>query len=191
MLAFRLIQKAAIILLVLALTGCATQNVNWDYNPDKTLANFKTYAWLEPSEAEQSTGYKTDALIDQRIHNAVNRVLQQRGYRQLVPPNNAQADFLVSYFTSVKTRYEEHQVTTSLGYGYGYWGMGGTTDLQVQDYEEATLVINVVDPKSKKVLWSGSYKARLQDNLSPQERIKRIDEQVAAILTGFPRPPEK
>ena len=188
---FRLIQTTIIVLLAAVLAGCASQNVNWDYDPRQEPGELRTYAWLQSNKEIKEKGYQFDALTDQRVHEAVNQVLHQQGYQQLAPSASDQADFLVNYLTRVKNRREEQQVTTQLGYGFSPWGMGATTDFRVQEYEEGILIIDVIEPDTKKVLWRGAYRSRIRDNQSPQERAEKINQAVAAILQGFPRPPEK
>lgn len=181
-------RPAVILFIAIALGGCASQKVDWDFDPGRPVEGLKSYRWMEKKEDLQKMGYQFDALMDQRVQDAVDRTLKLRGYQRLAPSSSAEADFLVNYLTSTKTRREEHQVTTSFGYGFSPWGLGLSTDTRVQEYEEGTLIIDVIDPATKKVIWRGRSKARIKDNLSPQERTARINEAVSNILEGFPRP---
>lgn len=187
---FRLIQKVIIIFAAMLLAACASQNINWDYDPGKPLTNLKTYAWIKSKQNIKKTRYRFDSLTDQRVHNAANHILQKQGYKQ-VALSDHKADFLVHYMISEKTHIEAQQVATNFGYGSGWRGMGASTDLFVNQYEESTLLINIINPKTKNAIWQGTYTFRHQNGLSPQKRTQRIDHAVTAILKGFPRPPEK
>ena len=173
-------------LLALFLTGCASQNVDWDYNPSHSLSGLKTYAWMDNKELVEKKGYNINSLTDERVHSAVDGILQTKSLKQV--DQAAQADVLVTYDITVKTRREEHQVTTSVGWGYNAWGLGFSNDHYVNDYEEGSLIIDFVDPKTQKVLWRGVSRSRIRNKMTPEERIQQINKGVQQILSGFPRP---
>ncbi len=186
-------KQLSIVLIALVLAGCASQKVDWDYDPGRSLAGLKTYAWLETSEDVKKKGYQLDALMDQRVQDAVDRGLQAKGLRRVKgsASNTAQVDFLVNYMTTVKTRRDEQQITTSFGYGYSPWGVGMNTETRIKDYEEGTLIVDMIDPQTKKLIWRGQYRSRLKEKMTPQERTDRINQSINAILSGFPRPLDK
>ncbi|USE34516.1 DUF4136 domain-containing protein [Endozoicomonas sp. SCSIO W0465] len=187
----RKIPGTVVVLLTVILAGCASRNVDWDYDTERSLTGMTVYRWIEPALDDrvksQKPGYHVEALMDQRVHNAVNSILATRGF-QRVDSDKTDVDFLVNYITSRKTRREERQVTTSFGYGFSPWGLGFSTDSRVQEYEEGSLIIDIIDPETRQVIWRGRSRARIQENLSPEQRTVRINEAVASILEGFPRP---
>ena len=105
--------------------------------------------------------------------------------------SKSDVDVLLNYAVTVKTRRKDQQVTTSIGFGRNSWGVGFSNDHIVTDYDEGSLVVDVIDPKNKKVLWRGVSKSRVQDKMTPEERTKKINTAVAHILAGYPRPPQK
>ncbi len=177
----------AVVILAVVLSGCAFQKLDWDYDTERSLTGLTAYRWIEPTQDSQKLGYQFEALMDQRVHNAVDGVLQTRGF-QRVDSDKTEVDFLVNYIAGQKTRREERQVTTSFGYGFSPWGLGVSTDSRVQEYEEGSLIIDIIDPETKQVVWRGRSRARIQEDLSPEQRTARINEAVAKILEGFPRP---
>ncbi len=83
-----------------------------------------------------------EAGIDQinanRFGDAIKNELTAKGYT--VSEN---ADFGVAILFGKQTKTN----ITSYGYGYGpYWGRyGGTTNIDVSQYDEGTLIIDVID----------------------------------------------
>lgn len=183
----RKLSGSIMVLLTVILAGCASQSVDWDYDTERSLTGMKAYRWIEPTQESQKLGYHFEALMDQRVHNAVDGVLAARGF-QWVDSDKADVDFLVNYIVSQKTRREERQVTTSFGYGFSPWGLGVSTDSRVQEYEEGSLIIDIIDPETRQVVWRGRSVGRIQEGLSPEQRTARINEAVVNILEGFPRP---
>jgi hypothetical protein len=56
----------------------------------------------------------------------------------------------------------------------------------VQPYKEGTLLIDIIDATSKKVVWQASALAEVEPGMTPEERDKRINGVVQAMLAHFP-----
>ena len=76
---------------------------------------------------------------------------------------------------------------TNWGYGYSpegrYWGRGG---FSVYQYEEGTLVLDLIDAKSRDLIWRGAAKADVEVATTPEKRDKLIQAAVHKILENFP-----
>ena len=78
--------------------------------------------------------------------------------------------------------------TTSFGYGYGssmYWhrgygGMGGSSTTRAYTYTKGTLIIDIWDAKSEKLVWRGSATATVKEN--PEKAAKQIDNVVNKMV---------
>ena len=105
-------------------------------------------------------------------------------------------DFLVIYRASIEgkldvTTIDPPMVTPSVYRGVVTtpasafdWYYGGRTF--VSQYEEGTLLLDFVNPKSNQLMWRGSAKATVMENASPEKREARINEGVQKILAQFP-----
>ena len=65
-------------------------------------------------------------------------------------------------------------------------------EAEVREYEEGSLIIDVMDQNEKKVVWRGIGQRRLRGEgapTDPEELQKRADEVAAAVLKDFPPPP--
>ena len=180
-----------VVFLAFMLSGCAAFHVDWDYDPQYPMTTMQTYRWVKPTAAAQKTGYHFSSLMDQRVHHAVDAVLAEKGF-QLVSKEGGKAkvDFLVNYIYQQKTRREERQVTTTFGYGFSPWGVGVSTENRLREYDEGALIIDIIDPETRNVVWRGRAKSRVKEGLSPEQRTARINHGVSKILAGFP-PPKK
>ena len=70
-------------------------------------------------------------------------------------------------------------------YGYRVGGWGGP-QTYVRDYDEGTLLIDVIDPATMQLLWRGSGTGVVDPQASPEKREQRINEAVEQILADFP-----
>jgi hypothetical protein len=53
-------------------------------------------------------------------------------------------------------------------------------------YDEGTLVLEIVEQESQKLIWSGSATDRVNFSLSPEKEEAEINEAVREILKDFP-----
>ena len=60
------------------------------------------------------------------------------------------------------------------------------TDGYVENYDQGTLVLDIVDGRSNELVWRGTAQARIDPSNSPEERQRRINEAVRKILDRFP-----
>ena len=163
-----LLLLAAIVVAMVFAPGCSSISVNQDFNPDFDFANWKTYGFIPIPE---SAGI--DQLSADKLSNAVKRELNAKGYKDSEP-----SDFGVAFHFGKKT------VTDVQSYGYGWWGYGGGVD--VSQYEQGTLIIDLIDMKTNKLEWRGTAQGALPDNPDMQTRTAGIDSAVAQMLAPFP-----
>jgi len=78
---------------------------------------------------------------------------------------------------------------TSYGYGYGpYWGRyGGTANIDVSQYDEGTLIIDVIDMNKKELVWRGTGTGVIDPNATVEERTANINMQLLKYLRSFRR----
>lgn len=168
--------------LVVLATGCAPSvTVKLDYDNEADFASLKTFAWL-PMPVNPGGSIKEalerNSLIDKRIRRAVEAQLGAKGYQ--VNINNP--DFLVTYHIGV----EDKITVTDWGYGYGWRGWGTPSRVDVYQYQQGTLILDVIDSQSKQLMWR-SFAQGAIDPYSPSEkREQRLNEVMARMLTNFP-----
>ncbi len=122
-----------------------------------------------------------------RIHKAIDRKLAAMGY-VLKPDTNT--DFIVNYQTDMRQRLTSDGPTTSFSFGFGsfgnFGGIGIGTGTTIRDEDEATLIINILSGKDKRLLWRGTSSRYVYHYDKPEELTKIINEHVDAILDQFP-----
>ena len=129
-------------------------------------------------------------LVSSRIEAAVDETLAAKGYTKA---SAASADFMVGYHAALEGKVDVQTVDRYYGYGYGGWygryGRGGgavVSNTHVREYNEGTLIIDVVDKSSNELVWRGAAQAEAHQDVSPQERQARVTDAIEAILEDFP-----
>lgn len=179
-------KKVIIGLAVLALSACSSMKNSWDFDPGVNFTQYKTYAWVV--KKTDDAGYHLDGLMDQRVRDAVNTQLSQKGFTKA---DAASADVLINYLTKVDKKINVDTFNTNFGYNPYYgpgWGWGGNMQTQttVREYEVGTLIIDMVDNKTGKLVWRGSVADTIRDKNTPEERVAIINEAITNVMTNYP-----
>jgi hypothetical protein len=157
---------AAIVVAMILAPGCSSISVNQDYDTSFDFSNWKTFGFIPIPE---SAGI--DQLSADKISNAIKTQLNAKGFKDSEP-----ADF------GVALHFGQQTVTDVQSYGYGWWGGG----VDVSQYQQGTLVIDLIDMKTNKLEWRGTAEGAMSDNPDVQERTANIDSAVAQMLAPFP-----
>ena len=169
--------------LIAAVAGCSTLQTSYDFDRGANFSGLHTYRWVQPIDA------KVDSISDTRIKNAVNNTLTSKGYSEKL---SGDVDFLVGY--RKKIEHKKELVTTATTYSYpysyyrGYYPVYWTTDWQTREFQwdEGTLVLDILDGGGKSVIWQGHAQAELDHSRTPQQREQLVNMAVNQMLAGFP-----
>ncbi len=183
--------KLTLLIAALALSACSTSfRVSTDYDDQFSFNNKTSYALITP-EAIQTT---RNDLLKGRIENALQKQLALKGFTQV---DKASADIWISYFATTEKQQDirTYQRYNSF-YGYArcyrcyYPAPVASTEVQVVDYTEASLIIDFIDPASNTLKWRGSTSSKVTtasaDSMTVAERTEKIDRAVSAILQQYP-----
>jgi len=163
---------------------------SFDFNQVNTLSY---YGWTEESDKILNRFDK------ERIEQSFADEFRKRG----VSIVERDGDIVVSLFIVVDqktgtTAYTNHYGAGGpygyyggFGYGAGWgWGMGySTTSYSEYDYLVGTLVCDVFDSKSKKLVWQGVVSGEIDEN--PKNRERNIPRVVKELMKRYPVPPAK
>jgi hypothetical protein len=163
-----------------ALAACAAPlRIDSEQAPGADLARLRTYQWV-------SSGSAKEAAIREAVTPLVDRELQAKGYG----PASGEPDFHVGSDFVVENKIQMATITTSLHGDPGSrapgGAMGGHRVTTVREFSEGTLIITVVDPRSKAPVWRGWAETTLNPSAPPQQRAARLADAVAKILERFP-----
>ncbi len=163
--------KNAMVAVALVMTTAVlyAQKVNVDSDPAAPFATYKTYAWADGTPAP-------DPLNEERIHSAVDARLAGRGLAM----NTAAPNLIVA--THVTTNERKELVVS--GFGPGPWWGGGAA--QVETYVEGTLIVDLYDAKTKKMVWRGVATATASDK--PSKNASKINKAFDKMFEKFPIP---
>jgi hypothetical protein len=161
---------------LVGLAGCAsTASVATDYDRTADFTAPKTYFWREGTKLP-------NPLMEERIMQAVDANLQEKGLRRV----DADGDLTVTYHASAEKSVDIQTFDT--GYPYGCWGgCMGTSSTTVRPITTGTLVVDLVDTRTNRLLWRGQGSDTITDD--PAETERKIYEIVGRMFAEFPPKP--
>lgn len=176
---FVLFASAAVLLLM----GCSSVSVTTDYDHEANFAVYKTFDWMTVSQDVVSANVQStmfqNSLLDKRVKSSVNTQLTAKGLTQ----SATNPDLYLMYHTGTQQKVS----VTDYGYGYGRWG-GGT---DVHQYTQGTMIVDIVDAKTKQLVWRGAASGALADQPDPATAAEKIDGIVQQMFQNYPPKPGK
>ncbi len=155
---------------LVAFASCSGLSTNFDYDTTYAFTNLSTYDW---------TGEEVASLEGRRAHAAVDAALAARGIRQ----DSTHPDFHVA----AHVRSREKTEVRDWGYTYrAHSAWYGSPNIDVYQYEEGSLVIDVIDPAKHELVWRGTASKVIDKDWTPEEREQEIGAAVQELLKGFP-----
>lgn len=185
---------------VLALGACSSVTVTSDHAPID-FSGLKTYAWLNENYTAENG--KSNDLVDSRVKRIVDKNMAAKNLRKV---DKSSADFYVNYNVTSQEKTDLKTYNSYNGYYPGYSWRNGfdrgrnysyydpmyTVPVQEQVltvYQQGTLIIDMVDPKTNKLIWRGTGGKQLHEGLSQEEREKLVNEVVKRVLQQYPPKP--
>lgn len=164
----------------LALTGCAaTMTVSSHVERGLELSHYRSFAW-GPADALPTGDPRLDQnpFFKDHVQGAVEKQLAQRG----LAVTAGDADLLIHYHANITRRIDPNQADRA----YGYCGTGDCLPAQV-DYEAGTLVLDIVDARTNRLVWRGWAQRGVEDMLRDPDRMARtIEQAVTRMLQRLP-----
>lgn len=193
----RIVGTAAMPLVLLLVAACSNQpSYDIDYAQATDFSRYHTYRWYDDTHASRAADYRQYNSSDQRVRTYVDRELRQKSFREV---DSGQADFWVNYSISKQDRMKIENFGgysgTGMhgGVGVGTYGtgvsIGYSSGPSVKHYKEGTVVLDMIDATSQKIVWRGIAEGRMKTSLTQKDKNRIASEVAREMLADFP--PEK
>lgn len=168
--------KAIGIILMLALTSCSSGIiVKTDYDRDINLKPYTTYSWVNSLVGETQNPLYYNELNDKRIKKAVNEQMALKGYTLV----SDQGEITLHYHLVIESKSELRSDPYSY---YGpYWMRPRINSYQ---YDEGTLIIDVLEAKSNALGWRGWATSIIDADRNLKEEL--LTEAAVEIFKAYP-----
>lgn len=158
------------ILMALCCVGLA-QEVHTDHDKSANFERYHTYCWAKVQTS--------NPLWQQRIQDAVDKDLQAKGWQK----SEGSGDVALTAVGSAHDQQEYQTFYNGLG-GWRWGGFGPEATTTVENYKVGTLVLDMYDTQSKRLVWRGTTTDTLSEK--PESNEKKLDKSVDKLFEHFP-----
>jgi hypothetical protein len=161
---------------LVAQTALFAGKVTTDFDPAIDFSRFKTYSFVTAAELTK-TGILSDPAVRERVMNFVTGILETRGIKEV--PLDQKYDLAIRYWVALQPKREEIHYTV----GYDYWGgyplfypgpwAWSYEEVVVRNFIDGILVVDLLEPKSKELLWRTYVKEKIEDRVKAYKDLKK------------------
>ena len=169
--------------LLMIVGSCSSTRYIVDQDTRHDFSSYSSYAWFQlaspPDKAEPPT--EANTILTRRIRWAIDGELTTKG---LEPAPVGDADFLVTYSLVLQSRMVMYHTGWSMpmgGWGWGGGWSGGRSSLET--YTEGTIVVDVLDTKTRTLVWRGIAENAFRKPNPNDEKVAKI---IAKVMQDFP-----
>jgi Domain of unknown function (DUF4136) len=174
--------------------ACASSpKIGYDFDRSADFSAYRTYAWLSGDQERTGDRRADSSAVDMRVRIAVGAQLRLKGYQALP---EGKPDFYVAYHVGLKDS------SPSISTPYYSDGMAGHAFAHAADsrtagksapavnespsYLTGSLLIDIIDAASQKLVWRGTAAGEVDPGLTSQQRDERTKAIVHKLLSHFP-----
>ncbi|MDR6195975.1 DUF4136 domain-containing protein [Siphonobacter sp. SORGH_AS_0500] len=172
--------------------GSACSSVNVDKSRKADFSRYRTFAWMDSDvQAGKNPAYYNE-IATQNLEAAVVNTLNEKGYKE----NTRNPDMLIGYHFFVEQRERTVSDPSPMygpymgwgrwgwqGWGPAWYGWGGGPRYRQEKYDAGTVVVDIVDAKTQKLVWRGSVEKAV-DN--PTQISRQLEREVSRIIDKVP-----
>ena len=157
------------------LTGAMgfAQDVKTNSMPGTDFSKYHTYKWVPIEGASHP-----DQIVDAQIKQAVDAQLTAKG---LTKASGDSADLFVGYQIAVDQ--EKQWNAYGMGGGLRWGGMANATSSTIS---VGTLVLDMYDPGTKQLIWTGTATKTLDPSSKQDKNQKNLDKAMEKLLKDYP-----
>ena len=169
----RIATFAATACLALLGTMVFAQSVTYDFDRSANFTKFRTYTWVRGTTL-------SDELNHQRVVRAIDAQLTARGFSRV----EANPDVLVAYHASFDKNLQINGFSSGFG-GYRFGGSRSGT-ATVDEIVVGTLVVDIVEAKTRTIVWRGTVTKEVDTRASAERRDKNINRAAEKLFKNYP-----
>ncbi len=175
----RIVTRIFTVMAALVLAGCATMNVSSHIERNVNFADYVTYDWGPPDNLPVGDPrLDNNPFFSDYLQGAIEKQLAAKGYEHGL---GGTPDLLIHYHASVNQKLDVYEVDQRYGYCYD------NCEAQIVDYEQGTLIVDIVDTKTNKVVWRGWAQDTMNGIIDNQNRLeKQVEEGVTKMMMLLP-----
>jgi hypothetical protein len=149
------------------------QDVRHNAMPGVDFSKYHTYKWVNIEG-----GTHPNQIVDAEIKQSVDSQLTSKG---LTKSDSDKADLYVGYQVAVDQ--EKQWNAYGMGGGVRFGGMGTASSSTIN---VGTLVLDMYDPTSKQLVWTGQATKTIEPSSNQEKNQKNLNKAMQKLLKEYP-----
>lgn len=171
-------------LAIAALLACASP-ITVQFDREQDFSGLRKFAWYPSRTSAQTEKRRRFPEQFAAADRAVEMRLMERGFQKA--PREV-ADFLVLFQLSLERRFDTRTVNEPYRMHGSEWEVHRvTTREETVEYRRGTVVVDVLDARSRRLVWRGSASSRFEIDQVPTP--EHVATRVSEVLAKFPPRP--
>jgi hypothetical protein len=162
-----------LIVFIVGIIALWAADAKTDYDKSTDFGQYRTYSWIKAQAG--------DSLWADRIQRAVDGQLSAKGWNKVASSGDAG----IAAFGSTHNQQTLQTFYDGFGGGWFWRGFGdGIATTTVENTPIGTLVVDIFDGRSKKLIWRGMGSDALSGK--PEKNEKKLENTVEDMFKHFP-----
>jgi hypothetical protein len=165
---------------VISASCATTMTVSSHVERGLDFTTYRSFDW-GPADALPTGDPRLDQdpFFKDHVQGTVEKELAARG---IALATSGTPDLLIHYHANIRQRIDVNRIDRAYGYC-----PGTTCPPETIDYEAGTLVLDVIDARTNRLIWRGWAQTSIGDMLHDRDQMARtIDEAVTRMLKRLP-----
>lgn len=169
----RLFLVLCLSLFVISCASVSSVSVNNEFDPDTDFTLLRSYDWFPFPKENMEHG-----LIIMEIKTEMNTQMKIQGFKKV----SANPDFLIALHGGIQSQLD-YTEWNYLHNNYEKYAVKRKTDFGL--YSDDTLIIDFIDPKTKKLFYRAIVTVYVSFEPSAEKRKKKINEAITKVLDNY------
>jgi Domain of unknown function (DUF4136) len=176
-----------LLLTTIAIPNAFAQKVSVGYDKSADFSKYASYTWAEPERTPSRP------LLYASIVGSIDQELKAKGLTRtdsggdliLIPAGGIEFGLASVAGTPIMSTYGGVPPAIDATMWSGAGGAGQLSSLTAPSVPEGTLVLNFVDRRANKVIWTGTTRQKLEME-NKKKSLDLVDRAIAKLLKKFP-----
>jgi hypothetical protein len=166
-------------MLFITTAACATLTVSSHIEREANFTDYVTWDWGPPDNLPVGDPrLDNNPFFRDYVEGTVEKILVRKGYERAV---TGLPDLLIHYHANVNQKVDVYKADYPYGYCYG------NCEARVVEFEQGTIVLDIVDSATNKVVWRGWVQDTMDGVIDDQQRLRgQVFDGIAKMMLRLP-----
>ena len=178
-------RECGVLALAVAISACSSVKIQTQWDKAANFKGYRTYSWITLPPGPEQAPAARDPRVREAAIQSVDSALAAKGLTRVAPDQSPDLFVAVHGWATSYIDVTSYGYTyAAVPYAYGPMYMAAPVGVDVREYRDGTLLIDLVDAATHKLVWRGAA----TDTFSPGAEAETISNAIKKTLAYYPPP---